>query len=157
MEKPSSDHRITVCEAPAGPQADRFWPQLLKMENSYRAEIGEPLLSERQQEQLRQAVQAGRIVFFIARQGTCAVGMCSVVTAFSTFACAGVGTFEDFFVEPPFRRQGVARLLAGAARQWCAARGVSSLTVCCAPCDEAMYRSLGFSLHLGTTYACLSG
>ena len=29
----------------------------------------------------------------------------------------------------------------------------SSLTVCCAPCDEKMYRALGFDIGLGITFA----
>lgn len=127
--------------------------QLLKLENGFRTEIGEGALPEQAQARLRQAVQDGLITFFLAKRGCRTVGMCSVATAFSTFACADVGTFEDFYIEPAFRGQGIARLLARAAQQWCADRGISSLTVCCAPCDEGLYRSLGFSLHLGAAYA----
>ena len=127
--------------------------QLLKLENGYRADIGEAALTEEQQEALQQAIREGKITFFLARRGYRAVGMCSVACSFSTFGCAQVAALEDVFVEPVFRRKGIARMLAQAAQSWCRERGVSSLTVCCAPCDEGMYQALGFSERLGVTFA----
>ena len=61
----------------------------------------------------------------------------------------------EFCVYPDFRGKGAARLLANAARDWCRERGVASLTVTCAPCDEGMYRALGFDTPLGQTLAHL--
>lgn len=63
------------------------------------------------------------------------------------------GVYEDFYVEPAFRGKGIARKLAQAAQAWCKDNGISSLTVCCAPCDEKMYQALGFDIALGTTFA----
>jgi len=74
--------------------------------------------------------------------------MCSVATYYSTFSYSNVGVYEDFYVEPAFRGKGIARKLAEAARRWCQEHGIASLTVCCAPCDEAMYRALGFDTGL---------
>ncbi len=130
--------------------------QLLKLENGFRREIGEELLPEERQVQLQQAIREGQIHFFVARRSGRAVGMCSVTRCFSTFACSDIALFDDFYVEPVFRKQGLARRLTQAAQSWCRENGISSLTVTCAPCDEAMYRSLGFSVQLGTTLACLS-
>mgnify|MGYP004568244097 CR=1 FL=1 len=96
-----------------------------------------------------------KITFFAAEQGGRAVGMCSVSRCWSTFSCGWTAALEDFYVEPAFRKKGIARLLAGAAQRWCAEQGIASLTVCCAPCDEGMYRALGFSEPLGRTLACL--
>jgi GNAT superfamily N-acetyltransferase len=129
--------------------------QLLKLENGYLAEIGEEPLSKEGAKRLKQAVCDQKITFFLAKRGTRAVGMCSIVSAFSTFCCCETAVFEDFYVEPVFRGAGIARLLADAACQWCREQGFSSLTVCCAPCDEAMYQSLGFQTRLGSTWACL--
>ena len=129
--------------------------QLMKLENGYRSEIGEAPLTEEQQEQLTEAVREKRITFFMAKRGYRAVGMCSVACSFSTFACEQVGTLEDVFVEPVFRKQGVARKLMQFVQKWYAENGVSSLTVCCAPCDEAMYQSLGFTQRLGSTFCYL--
>lgn len=129
--------------------------QLRKLENGYLSEIGEDILTAKKQEALSHAVAEGKITFFLAKRGYRSVGMCSVVTAFSTFACADVGTFEDFYVEPAFRKQGIARKLVNSARQWCKEKGVFSLSVTCAPCDAEMYQTLGFHIHLGNTYTCM--
>lgn len=129
--------------------------QLSKLENGFLAEIGEEPLSEEKQKRLRQAIRDGKITFFLAKRGYRAVGMCSVSQCFSTFSCADTGVFDDFYIEPVFRKQGIARKLAQAAQAWCQKRGIASLTVCCAPCDERMYQALGFDTRLGMTFAHL--
>ena len=135
-------------------RAEDEW-QLLRLENGFRAAVGEGCLDGAGQERLLRAVREGRIAFFLAKRGHRAVGMCSVVLSFSTFGCAQTGVFDDFFVEPAFRGRGAARALARAAQDWCAARGVSSLTACCASCDVGMYNHLGFDACLGTNCAKL--
>lgn len=127
--------------------------QLMKLENGFLSEIGEEPLAEEKQARLKAAIKAGKITFFLAKRGYRAVGICSVSPCYSTFSCTESGVFDDFFVEPAFRRQGVARLLVSAARSWAAAEGYSSLTVSCAHCDIEMYRSLGFDTRLGATLA----
>lgn len=129
--------------------------QLKKLENGFLKEIGEQTLTKEKQGQLAQAIRTGKITFFMARRDDRAVGMCSVAKCFSTFSCADTGVFEDFYVEPAFRKKGIARKLAQAAQVWSYEQGISSLTVCCAPCDEKMYQSLGFKTQLGTTWAYL--
>lgn len=130
--------------------ADR---QLLKLENDFKRSIGEEPLTEEKQRLLQRAIKEGRITFFVAVQGGRAVGMCSVAKCYSTFSCADTGVYEDFYIEPAFRGKGIARKLAEAAQTWCRDNGISSLTVCCAPCDEKMYRALGFDAPLGMTLA----
>ena len=127
--------------------------QLRKLENGYLQEIGEEPLTEEKQERLSQAIRDGRITFFMAKRGHRAVGMCSVVQVFSTFACCNTGILEDFYIEPVFRGKGIARMLARAAQNWGKDNGLASLTVTCAPCDEGMYQALGFDARLGTTFA----
>lgn len=129
--------------------------QLKKLENGYLKEIGEAPATEEKHTQLAQAIREGKIIFFLAKRGARAVGMCSVAKYFSTFACADTGVLEDFYIEPVFRKKGIARRLAKAAQNWCAQNNIASLTVCCAPCDEKMYQALGFDTHLGTTFAFL--
>lgn len=75
------------------------------LENAYLTEIGEAPLSEDARARLSDAIRAGRIVFVVARVRNRAIGMCSVTRCFSTFACADIGIFEDFFVEPNFRKR----------------------------------------------------
>ena len=147
---PVEDVPITV-EILADPED---W-QLKKLENGFLKEIGEEPSTEEKQVQLAQAIRDGKITFFVAKRGYRAVGMCSVAICFSTFACNDIGVFDDFYIEPVFRKKGVARKLAQAAQDWCKEKGLASLTVCCAPCDEGMYRSLGFAMKLGGMFARL--
>ncbi len=135
------------------PLTDPADPGFLALEDSFLDEIGEEVLTETQRQRLQGAIRAGDITFFLATVDGQAVGMCSVARHFSTFCCGQTGVFEDFYVKPTNRGKGVARRLAQTAQAWCAARGVVSLTVCCAPCDEEMYQSLGFDTRLGGTYA----
>lgn len=127
--------------------------ELFRLQNIFRAAVGEPPLTDAQKNRLEQAAAEGRITFLAALRLTRPVGVCSVSLYWSTFACAPAACFEDFYIEPAFRGQGAARLLASAARRWCAEHGCASLTVGCAACDEAMYQSLGFSARLGTLLA----
>lgn len=127
--------------------------QLLKLENGFKKDIGEEALTEEKQKQLQQAIQEGKITFFVAKRGYRSVGMCSVAKYYSTFSCSDVGVYEDFYIEPAFRGKGIARKLADATQAWCKDNGILSLTVCCAPCDEEMYRALGFDIRMGATFA----
>lgn len=130
--------------------------QLRRLESSFRQAVGEPVLTKEQQARLAQAVRDGILTVFLAKRGYRAVGLCSVARCFSTFGCADTGVFDDFYIEPVFRRQGIARMLAQAAQDWARVQGLSSLIVCCAPCDEGMYQALGFSARLGATFARLN-
>ena len=145
---PAEDVPITV-EVLSDPED---W-QLKKLENGFLKEIGESPATEEKQEQLARAIRDGKITFFVAKRGYRTVGMCSVAKCFSTFACTDTGVFDDFYIEPMFRKKGVARKLALAAQDWCKEKGLASPTVCCAPCDEGMYQALGFDVRLGSTFA----
>lgn len=143
---------LTV-ERLANPEDPDLGWQLRKLMNGFLTEIGEARMDEGKWERLCRAVQEGRVTFFLARRGYRAVGMCSVSRCFSTFAWGDAGVFDDFFVEPVFRRQGGARLLAEAAQSWCREQGLASLTVGCSTGDAEMYRGLGFRETLGTMLA----
>lgn len=129
--------------------------QFNMLENGFLQEIGEPSATEEKQERLARAIRDGKITFFVAKHGHRAVGMCSVAKCFSTFACTCTGVFDDYFVEPAYRKKGIARMLAQAAQKWSEENDLASLTVTCAPCDEGMYQALGFAVHLGKTFAHL--
>ena len=148
---PEEDAPITV-----EPLADPEDWRLKKLENGFLKEIGEAPSTEEKQKQLAQAIRDGKITFFVARRGDRTVGMCSISRCFSTFACTDVGMFDDFYIEPVFRKKGAARLLAQAAQEWSRENALASLTVTCAPCDEGMYQALGFDTNLGKTFAYLS-
>ena len=116
--------------------------QLKKLKNGFLKEIGEHPATEEKQEQLTQAIRDEKITFFVAKRGYRAVGMCSIAKCFSTFACANIGVFGDLYIEPVFRRKGIARMLVQAAQKWSKENSLASLTVTCAPCDEKMYHAL---------------
>lgn len=151
MILPPKDEVPISVEVLADPQD---W-QLIKLENGFLKEIGEEAMTKERTERLRQAVRDGRITFFVAKRGCRAVAMCSVAKCFSTFGCSDTGMFDDFYVEPAFRKKGIARKLAQAAQKWCRENKLASLTVCCASCDEEMYRALGFETRLGAVFAYL--
>lgn len=127
---------------------------LWELENGFLAEIGEEPMDSARRERLKKAVEEKQIVFFVARDGSRPVGMCSVSPCFSTYACLPCGVFDDFFILPAYRHQGVARLLADAAREWCARQGYARLSVGCCEADTGMYAALGFETRLGAMLAC---
>ena len=73
-----------------------------------------------------------------------------MTVGFSTFDYRPSGVFEDFFILPPYRHQGIARQLVETAYR---ESGVSTMTVGCADCDRDMYKALGFSVPLGNLLA----
>ena len=123
--------------------------QLLGLENGYKLEIGELLLTAQQQSALEAAIRAEKLRFFVVKRRTRVVGMCSVACVFSTLSCGESGIFEDFFVEPAFRGKGCARLLVEAAKTWCMENGIHALQVGCGETDVERYRHLGFDAAEG--------
>ena len=130
----------------AASQTDVLW----NLQKAYKAEIGEHPPGDSDRERLREAIAGDRIRFYGAWDGDTLAGCCSVTVGFSTFNYAASGVFEDFYVCPRYRHQGIARKLVELAR---AESGVRSLTVGCADCDVPMYRSLGFSVPIGNLLA----
>jgi len=147
---------ILLLQPPQGCEAvcaelkrEDIW-QILNLENGYKHEIGEPFLTEGQQDALTKAIEDGAIRFFVLMRKTRAIGMCSVCRMFSTYRCTSAAIFEDFYIEPAFRGRGYARMLARCVQDWCTANGIASLWVGCAETDVAMYRALGFDVPLGS-------
>ncbi len=123
---------------------------LWELHKRYKAEIGEDEPDREAFDRLTEAIGKQQILFFGARVGTVLAGCCSVTPGFSTFNYARSGVFEDFYILPEYRHQGIARELVRFAYR---ESGVNSLIVGCADCDIPMYRSLGFSIPLGTMLA----
>ena len=127
-------------------QIDQLW----ELQKAYKAEIGEDQPGKQDRSNLVTALEKEQIVFFGVWSGSVLIGCCSVTVGFSTFDYAASGVFEDFYIRPEYRHQGIARKLVQYAYQ---ESGVNSLTVGCADCDVAMYRSLGFGISLGNLLA----
>ena len=123
---------------------------LWELQKRYKAEIGEDEPDENCRIALADAIEGGKILFFGAFDGAKLVGCCSVSVVFSTFNYLPGGVFEDFYILPDHRHQGIARALVNFAYR---ESGVSSMTVGCADCDLPTYRALGFTIPLGNLLA----
>ena len=117
---------------------------------AYKQEIGEDVPSDADFESLAGAMASGVIRFFGCTENGALIGCCSVAPGWSTFNYGPAGVFEDFYILPEYRHQGVARQLVRFAAEQ---SKVGSLTVGCADCDVEMYRALGFSVRLGNLLA----
>ena len=127
-------------------EIDALWD----LQIQYKADIGEDEPDIAGKERLADAISNNRIHFYGAWENGSLIGCCSITVGFSTFDYLPSGVFEDFFISPAYRHQGIAReLIRFAYRE----TGVSSLTVGCADCDLPMYQSLGFSIQLGNLLA----
>lgn len=91
----------------------------------------------------------------MAKRGYRPVGMCSMSRSFSAFSCSGTVMFDDFYIEPVFRREGVVCKPVQTAQNRCKRSGITSLIVCFMLCDDQIYQNLGFDVALGHTYAYL--
>ena len=127
-------------------QIDQLW----ELQKAYKAEIGEEQPCERDCSRLVNALEKEQIIFYGVWSGSILIGCCSVTVGFSTFDYTSSGVFEDFYIRPDYRHQGIARQLVQFAYQ---ESSVSSLTVGCADCDVEMYYSLGFCISLGNLLA----
>ena len=127
-------------------EVDALWD----LQKQYKSEIGEDEPGDAGKERLAKAMDMGMIHFYGVWKESILIGCCSVTVGFSTFDYMPSGVFEDFFIRPQYRHQGIARHLVGFAYR---ESGVSSLTVGCADCDIRMYQSLGFTVALGNLLA----
>ena len=120
--------------------------ELKKLQTAYKAEIGEDSPKTEEFQSLYQAIETEQIYFYGCICEERLVGCCSVCVTYSTFQYGKAGVFEDFYIAPAYRHQGIARQLAQFAFQ---TSGVGSLTVGCADCDLKMYQAIGFKIPLG--------
>ena len=127
-------------------QIDALW----EMQRLYKAEIGEDEPNLEEKARLAKAIGGNRIIFYGTWEEHILIGCCSVTIGFSTFDYQPSGVFEDFYIRPEYRHQGIARQIVQFAYR---ESGVSSLMVGCADCDTQMYQSLGFSIPLGNLLA----
>jgi len=123
---------------------------LIPLQLAYKQEIGELLPDDADFQSLKRAIADQKILFYGCMDGDKLVACCSITPTYSTFCYRQCGVFEDFYILPQYRKQGIARKLVRYAYE---TSGVTSLTVGCADCDVEMYRSLGFDIPLGNMLA----
>lgn len=118
----------------------------------YKLLIGEEKLNESEVGKLGDVVRNGDIIFFVARKDEKIIGMCSISHTFSTYNCEYGGVFEDFYVKPDFRGQGIAKGLVGFVFEYCKKQNIATLWVGCCDGDAEMYKHIGFKYPLGRLF-----
>ena len=145
MNDSAAEEMIEIRELEPG-----HFERILPLLNAFKQEIGEAPQDLDGTNRIREAIRNGRISFFVAHEGETPVGICSLSTAFSTFAGGReMGVFEDFYVIPEKRKQGIAVMLAEHVFGEAKKRNCSSVIVGCCKTDVPMYQHLGFTLNLG--------
>lgn len=124
--------------------------RLMPLLEAYIREIGEGTLVEGNAERIGEAMDNGKISFFVAEEDEMLVGMCSLSIAFSTYRGGRPwGVFEDFYIAPEKRKEGIASKLVAHTFREAAKRDCSSVIVGCCKGDVPMYQHLGFDIRLG--------
>lgn len=90
--------------------ADNF-NKLKDLHIAYKAEIGEGAPTDAELDRLITAIKSNQIYFFGCVYNGEPVACCSVSPTFSTFNYQSSGIFEDFYIKPEHRRQGIAKKL----------------------------------------------
>ena len=127
--------------------------ELSELLTEYKKSIDEEILTNEQLKKLQIATSRGEITFFVVYDCDILVGMCSISRTFSTFNCKYSGVFEDFYIRPDFRGQGIAKRLVEFVFKYCNDHNIATLWVGCADCDVEMYKHLGFGATLGNLLA----
>ncbi len=120
--------------------------QLTNLQIAYKQSINEDIPDQLEFERLQKAISYGQIEFFVVEEKNILIAMCSISKTFSTFNYRASGVFEDFYVLPEYRHQGIAKRLVKYVYD---NSEITSLTVGCANCDMEMYKALGFRIQLG--------
>ena len=121
--------------------------------NDYKSSIHEEQLTECQFEELRNALENKKIMFYVATVKDEMVAMCSITTAFSTYKCKDMGIFEDFYIKPSYRGKGIASHLIQFVIAEMEKMNINAIWVGCADIDVGMYKHLGFNISLGNLLA----
>lgn len=124
--------------------------ELMELQKAYKREIGERIPTKEELESLRNAIKDEKIHFYGCICDQSLIACCSICFVYSTFNYGKSGVFEDFYIQPEYRHQGIARKLVSYAYEQ---SGVGSLTVGCADCDVQMYQAIGFKILLGNMLA----
>ncbi len=115
----------------------------------YKKSICEEPLTHEQLSALETAIADETILFFLAGLDGDTIGICSATIGFSTFRCARMGVFEDFYITPDYEKIDVAQKLAHYVFQEMEEMDITSLWVGCADIDVQKYQNLGFNIGLG--------
>ena len=94
------------------------------------------------------AAMIGGYQYFARRgekRGYRAVGMCSITRYFSSSICSEAGILSDLYVEPVFRKKGIAQMLCIAAMDFCKENNIVNPSVFCSSKEEKLFQNLNFN------------
>ncbi|WP_020481674.1 GNAT family N-acetyltransferase [Methylomonas sp. MK1] len=121
---------------------------LVPLFDGYRRFYGKPSDQNAAKSFLRDRSEHGESVLFLAEQDNRATGFVQLYPSFSSVSLARAYILNDLFVDPGFRRQGIAVRLMAAAVEYAAALGAVRLTLSTAAINteaQALYRTTGWT------------
>jgi ribosomal protein S18 acetylase RimI-like enzyme len=110
------------------PGADGF-ESFVALFDRYRAHYGQAADQERSRAWLIDATTAGPMRAFLARVDGVAAGICLIAVCPASLTLGEFWTVRDIYVDPPWRRIGVARALLDTVRAAAQQRGALRLTL----------------------------
>ena len=125
----------------------------------YRAHYGQAADRDRSQAWLTEAITTGPMRAFIARVDGEAAGICLIAICPASLALGEFWMVRDVYVDPRWRRRGVARALLDAIRGAAEERGASRLTLQTEDDNDAavrLYEGYGFRPVTGLRHLMLA-
>jgi GNAT superfamily N-acetyltransferase len=126
---------------------DDGFQSFVELFDRYRVHYGQAADRDRSQAWLIDATTAGPMCAFLARVDGAAAGICLVAVCPASLALGEFWMVRDLFVDPQWRRTGVARALLDAVRAAARQRGALRLTIQTEDDNEAglrLYERYGF-------------
>ena len=108
---------------------DEGFPLFVELFDRYRAHYGQPVDRDRSRTWLTDATTTGPMRAFLARVDGAAAGICLIAICPASLALGEFWMVRDIFVDPRWRRTGVARGLLDAVRTAAGQRGALRLTL----------------------------
>ena len=108
---------------------DDGFESFVELFDRYRAHYGQAPNQERSQAWLIKATTTGPMRAFLAHVDGVAAGICLIAICPASLTLGEFWMIRDLFVDPPWRRTGVARALLDAVRAAAQERGALRLTI----------------------------
>ena len=128
FEESFASHTTHVHVSEIAPGDDGF-QQFVELFDRYRAHYGQAVNQDRTKAWLVVATTAGPMRAFLARVDGVAAGICLIAICPASLTLGEFWMVRDLFVDPQWRRAGVARALLDAVRVAAQERGALRLTV----------------------------
>jgi GNAT superfamily N-acetyltransferase len=132
-------------DGPPPPDFTRFWFAMLE-ECNLLGSGALPDWQERLSEHFRRQMEAGHMRWFVAEENGRIVGTAAAILAHegSYIFRDPMATLAGIYVDPAFRKRGIARELTQRAIAWCRELGCASVRLRASAAGRPLYESLGF-------------